>query len=96
MNFLKCKNNVLLASFLGQYTDFQNQNLFILILLSIMFQTQVKLSAERARSRHGSRRPMGLSKQAELLVCAAKILYLEHKLSVRQIAHKLGITKKLR
>ena len=55
-------------------------------------RTQAGLSAARARGRNGGR-PKGLSAQAEAIACAAETLYLERKLSVRQIAARLGISK---
>jgi DNA invertase Pin-like site-specific DNA recombinase len=55
-------------------------------------RTQAGLSAARARGRNGGR-PKGLSAQAEATACAAETLYLERKLSVRQIAARLGISK---
>jgi DNA invertase Pin-like site-specific DNA recombinase len=55
-------------------------------------RTQAGLSAARARGHQGGR-PAGLSKQGESVACAAETLYLERKLSVRQIAHQLGIAK---
>ncbi len=55
-------------------------------------RTRAGLSAARARGRKGGR-PKGLSEQAEVTARAAETLYLERKLSVRQIADKLGISK---
>lgn len=55
-------------------------------------RTQAGLSAARARGRNGGR-PKGLSAQAEATACAAETLYLERKLSVRQVADRLGISK---
>ena len=58
----------------------------------IQERTQAGLSSARARGRLGGR-PSGLSKQASSIACAAETLYLERKLSVRQIAEQLGIGK---
>jgi len=55
-------------------------------------RTQAGLSAARSRGRHGGR-PKGLSVQAETTACAAEALYKEKKLSVQEIADKLGICK---
>lgn len=55
-------------------------------------RTQAGLSAARTRGRKGGR-PSGLSKKAESIACAAETLYLERKLSVRQIADRLDIAK---
>ena len=55
-------------------------------------RTQAGLSAARARGRCGGR-PSGLSSHAESIACAAETLYLERKLSVREIAQKLHISK---
>src|SRR3984957_376210 len=55
-------------------------------------RTQAGLSAARARGRCGGR-PAGLSSHAESIACAAETLYLERKLSVREIAQKLHISK---
>lgn len=55
-------------------------------------RTQAGLSAARSRGRNGGR-PKGLSKEAETTACAAEILYKEKKLSVQEIANKLGICK---
>ena len=55
-------------------------------------RTQAGLSAARARGRNGGR-PKGLSKEAETTACAAEALYKEKKLSVQEIADKLGICK---
>lgn len=55
-------------------------------------RTRAGLSAARARGHNGGR-PAGLSKQAESVACAAETLYMERKLSVRQIANQLGIAK---
>jgi len=58
----------------------------------IRVRTQAGLSAARARGRFGGR-PKGLPKEAEATACAAETLYLERKLSVRQIIEKLNISK---
>lgn len=58
----------------------------------IQERTQAGLAAARARGRKGGR-PKGLSTQAESIACAAETLYLEGKLSVREIAKRLGISK---
>lgn len=55
-------------------------------------RTQAGLSAARARGKRGGR-PSGLPKHAESIACAAETLYLERKLSVRQIAQQLHISK---
>jgi DNA invertase Pin-like site-specific DNA recombinase len=55
-------------------------------------RTQAGLSAARVRGRKGGR-PRGLSKEAESTACAAETLYREGKLSVQQVADKLGISK---
>lgn len=55
-------------------------------------RTLAGLSAARARGRNGGR-PKGLSKQADSTACAAEALYKENKLSVQEIADKLGICK---
>lgn len=55
-------------------------------------RTKAGLSSARARGRVGGR-PSGLSKKAMSVACAAETLYLERKLSVRQIAEQLGIGK---
>lgn len=55
-------------------------------------RTQAGLSAARARGRKGGR-PKGLPKKSEATAYAAETLYREGKLSVRQIATKLGISK---
>jgi hypothetical protein len=55
-------------------------------------RTQAGLTAARARGRCGGR-PPGLSSHAESIACAAETLYLERKLSVREIAQKLYISK---
>lgn len=55
-------------------------------------RTQAGLSAARARGRHGGR-PKGLSVKTEPTAYAAEALYREGKLSVKQIAERLGIAK---
>jgi len=55
-------------------------------------RTQAGLKAARARGRLGGR-PKGLSKEAEATSYAAVALYRERKLSVQQIADRLGISK---
>ncbi|UCF93562.1 MAG: recombinase family protein [Desulfobacterales bacterium] len=55
-------------------------------------RTQAGLSAARARGRVGGR-PKGLPQKAEPIACAAETLYIEGKLSVQEIADKLGIAK---
>lgn len=55
-------------------------------------RTQAGLSSARARGRKGGR-PQGLSKKAKATACAAETLYREGKLSVKQIADELGISK---
>jgi len=55
-------------------------------------RTNAGLSAARARGKKGGR-PKGLSKEAESTACAADTLYREKKLSVQEIADKLGIAK---
>jgi DNA invertase Pin-like site-specific DNA recombinase len=55
-------------------------------------RTQAGLSAARARGRRGGR-PRGLPSSAEVTARAAETLYTERKLSVRQIANRLGISK---
>jgi DNA invertase Pin-like site-specific DNA recombinase len=55
-------------------------------------RTQAGLTAARARGRLGGR-PKGLTPQAETTACAAETLYRERRLSVREIADKLGIAK---
>jgi DNA invertase Pin-like site-specific DNA recombinase len=55
-------------------------------------RTQAGLNAARARGRVGGR-PRGLSNTAETTACAVETLYREGRLSVRQIAEKLAISK---
>ena len=55
-------------------------------------RTQAGLSAARARGRRGGR-PRGLPSSAEVTARAAETLYTERKLSVRQIADRLAISK---
>jgi len=55
-------------------------------------RTQAGLSAARARGRKGGR-PKGLPPQAERTAYAAETLYREQRLSVREIAEELGISK---
>jgi len=55
-------------------------------------RTQAGLSAARARGRRGGR-PRGLPSSAEVTARAAETLYLERRLSVQQIAERLGIAK---
>ncbi len=55
-------------------------------------RTQAGLKAARARGRLGGR-PKGLSKEAEATSYAVAALYRERKLSVQQIADRLGISK---
>jgi len=55
-------------------------------------RTQAGLLSARARGRIGGK-PPGLTREAESTACAAETLYLERKLSVRQIAERLGICK---
>ena len=55
-------------------------------------RTQAGLKAARARGRKGGR-PKGLQPQAKRTACAAETLYLEQRLSVREIAMELGIAK---
>ena len=55
-------------------------------------RTQAGLSAARARGRKGGR-PKGVPATAEATACAAETLYRERKLSVREIARRLGISK---
>lgn len=58
----------------------------------IQERTQAGLASARARGRKGGR-PKGLSAQAESIACAAETLYVESKLSVQDIAKRLGIAK---
>ena len=58
----------------------------------IIMRTQAGLSAARARGRLGGR-PKGLSQSAKEKACAAETLYKEEKLSTRQIAKQLNISK---
>lgn len=55
-------------------------------------RTQAGLTAARARGRKGGR-PKGIPKKAETIACAAETLYLERKLSVKEITEKLNIAK---
>lgn len=55
-------------------------------------RTQAGLASARTRGRKGGR-PKGLSAQAESIACAAETLYVEGKLSVQDIAKRLGISK---
>jgi DNA invertase Pin-like site-specific DNA recombinase len=55
-------------------------------------RTHAGLDAARARGRKGGR-PKGLPPQAEKTACAAETLYKERRLSVREIAAELGISK---
>jgi len=55
-------------------------------------RTQAGLSAARARGRKGGR-PKGLNQEGEHAAYAAASLYQEGKLSVQQIADRLGISK---
>jgi len=55
-------------------------------------RTQAGLSAARARGRNGGR-PKGLPSRAEPTACAAETLYREGKLSTREIAARLQISK---
>lgn len=55
-------------------------------------RTQAGLTAARARGRNGGR-PKGITPQAEATTMAAETLYREGKLSTRQIADKLHISK---
>jgi DNA invertase Pin-like site-specific DNA recombinase len=55
-------------------------------------RTQAGLSAARARGRRGGR-PKGLPRKAESTACAAETLYREGKLSAKQIAERLRISK---
>lgn len=58
----------------------------------IQERTHAGLSAARARGKMGGR-PKGLTQEAEATSYAAATLYREGKLSVQQIADKLGIAK---
>lgn len=55
-------------------------------------RTQAGLSAARARGRNGGR-PKGITPQAEATAMAAETLYREGKLSTKQIADRLHISK---
>jgi len=55
-------------------------------------RTQAGLTAARARGRNGGR-PKGILPQAEATAMAAETLYREGKLTTRQIASKLSISK---
>jgi DNA invertase Pin-like site-specific DNA recombinase len=55
-------------------------------------RTQAGLTAARARGRNGGR-PKGITPQAEQTAMAAETLYREGKLSTRQIATRLHISK---
>jgi DNA invertase Pin-like site-specific DNA recombinase len=55
-------------------------------------KTQSGLLSIRARGRAGGK-PPGLSEEAKIAAQSAETLYLEQKLSVRQIAEQLGICK---
>jgi DNA invertase Pin-like site-specific DNA recombinase len=55
-------------------------------------RTKAGLSAARARGRKGGR-PKGVPSDAEPTACAAETLYREGKLSIRQIAGRLQISK---
>lgn len=55
-------------------------------------RTQAGLSAARTRGRKGGR-PKGIPAAAEATACAAETLYRERKLSVQEIARRLGISK---
>jgi DNA invertase Pin-like site-specific DNA recombinase len=54
-------------------------------------RTLAGLEAARSRGRQGGR-PRGLSQEAENKAIAAESLYIERKLSTRQIAKRLGIS----
>ena len=58
----------------------------------IIMRTQAGLTAARARGRKGGR-PKGLSQSAKEKAYAAETLYKEEKLSTRQIAKQLNISK---
>jgi DNA invertase Pin-like site-specific DNA recombinase len=55
-------------------------------------RTNAGLEAARARGRKGGR-PKGIPKTAETPALAAETLYLEGRLSVKQVAQKLTISK---
>jgi DNA invertase Pin-like site-specific DNA recombinase len=55
-------------------------------------RTQAGLTAARARGRNGGR-PKGITPQAEATAMAVETLYREGKLTTRQIASKLSISK---
>jgi DNA invertase Pin-like site-specific DNA recombinase len=55
-------------------------------------RTQAGLSAARVRGRKGGR-PKGLPRKAESTACAAETLYREGKLSAKEIAERLRISK---